>query len=233
MASELLSIQVGLPRELGIPEAIHPDDRLWTSGFYKSPVAEPRMVRRLNIDGDGQADLVNHGGIDKAICVYSADHYPYWRSELNLPELPFGAFGENFTVGNLTEEQICIGDTWQAGDVLVQVSQPRQPCWKLARRWRIKTLALQVQVTGKTGWYFRVLQEGVIAAPVPLTLLERPFPDWTVARANYLMHHDKGDFSLAGELAAVPLLSASWKATLSRRASAQTNPDPRLRLEGK
>ncbi len=232
MASEIISIQVGLPRDHGAAEAVHPDDRLWTSGFYKDPIAGPVRVGRLHLDGDGQADLVNHGGIDKAICVYSADHYSYWREQLALP-LPYGAFGENFTVQNLTEADLCIGDTWQAGEVIVQVSQPRQPCWKLARRWRVKTLALQVQENGKTGWYFRVLQEGSIAAPISLKLLKRPFPEWTIARANHLMHHDKGNALLAGELAGVPLLSASWKATLSRRSAAQANPDPRLRLEGK
>lgn len=98
------------------------------------------------------------------MCVYPADHYPYWREALNLPVLPFGAFGENLTVEGLIEAMVCIGDIWTVGGATLQVSQPRQPCWKLARRWQVKTLALQVQQTGWTGCYFRVLGEGTLSA---------------------------------------------------------------------
>jgi MOSC domain-containing protein YiiM len=115
-----------------------------------------------------------------------------------------------------------IGDTWQVGDeVLVQVSQPRQPCWKLARRWRIKSLALQVQETGRTGWYFRVLKEGVVAAGMAMVLEERPNPGWSVKRANGVMHTDKTNIAEARELAAIPLHSENWRTTLIRRADKQ------------
>ena len=125
------------------------------------------QVTPTGIEGDGQADLVNHGGVDKAICVYPLAHYPHWQEMIGR-ELSPAAFGENFTVDGLTEADVCIGDTWRVGeDVLVQVSQPRQPCWKLARRWQRKTLALEVQESGKTGWYFRVLEEGTVQAGMP------------------------------------------------------------------
>lgn len=140
-----------------------------------------------------------------------------------MPALPYGAFGENFTVVGQTEADVCIGDTWQVGsDVVLQISQPRQPCWKLARRWRIKTLALQVQQTGRTGWYFRVLQPGPVAAGMSLTLQSRPHPTWSVQRANRVMHAEKADIVAAAELAAIPLLSESWRNTLTRRAKKLT-----------
>lgn len=213
----LLSIQVGRPAEHGNDGATDPMDRPWTSGFFKTPVAGPVFLGRTNLDGDGQADLVNHGGPDKAVCAYSADHYSAWMAEWGLPELPSGAFGENFTLGDLTEADVCIGDVWRVGEAVVQVSQPRQPCWKLARRWRVKDLPGQVVATGRTGWYFRVRKEGLVAPGVFLHLVERPFPSWTVARANRVMHHDKGDRIAAADLAAVPPLAASWRDALLKR----------------
>ncbi|WP_231754103.1 MOSC domain-containing protein [Caulifigura coniformis] len=207
-------------------------DRPWTSGFDKRPVVGPLRLGLTNLDGDGQADLVHHGGPDKAILAYSADHYDGWRHELQMPDLPFGAFGENFTVEGLTEAKVCLGDIWQVGESVLQVSQPRQPCWKLARRWRIKSLALQVQESGRTGWYFRVLQEGVVAPGLSLQRLECAHPEWTVERANDVMHFDKDNLNLAAALAAIRPLAASWKATLMKRAERKAHSDPVMRLIG-
>ncbi len=228
----LVSIQVGLPQTYGQEGAADAMDRVWRTGFIKESVSGPVPLRTTNLDGDGQADLVHHGGPEKAVLAYAAEHYAAWRQELDKPALPYGAFGENFTIEGLAESSICIGDTWQVGEgALVQVSQPRQPCWKLARRWRIKTLALQVQQSGRTGWYFRVLREGVVAAGMPLVLAARPYPEWTVARANQIMHLEKDDVASALELAAIPLLSESWRTTLTRRANKE-EPDPQKRLIG-
>ncbi len=216
LRADLVSIQVGLPQARGNPDAVNPFDRPWTTGFYKQPVSGPVELGRLGLRGDGQADLENHGGPDKAVCVYSADHYPGWRQALAL-DLPTGAFGENFTIAGLTESQVCVGDVWRIGEVVLQVSQPRQPCWKLARRWRIKDLAAQVVENGRTGWYFRVLAVGAVASGTQLELAERPRPEWTIERANQVMHHDKGNRAAAAELAAVPELSLSWRTALQGR----------------
>ena len=230
--ASLYSLQLGLPREVQPTGERDLSDKPWRTGFFKQPVSEPAFARVNRIDGDGQADLAVHGGPDKAICVYSFEHYSFWQEELAIHPLPTGAFGENFTIAGLTEEQVCIGDVWQVGDtVIVQVSQPRQPCWKLARRWQRKTLALEVQENGKTGWYFRVLKEGFVQAGMPLTLSERPHDDWNVARANQVMHHDKHNAIAAAELAALAELSASWKQTLAKRSNnavVQTSEERRL-----
>jgi MOSC domain-containing protein YiiM len=232
MTPLLASIQVSLPRTLGDEGANDPMDRRWTTGFFKESVEGPVHLRTTNLDGDRQADLIHHGGPDKAVLAYSAEHYADWRQTMNILSLPFGAFGENFTVEGVSEADVCIGDIWQVGDeAVVQVSQPRQPCWKLARRWRIKSLALQVQQTGRTGWYFRVLKEGVVAAGMPMVLGERPHPDWTVERANRVMHSGKTNIAEALELAAIPLLSENWRTTLTRRVDKQ-EPDPSKRLIG-
>lgn len=230
--ARLLSLQVGLPRRLGIEGATDRDDRPWETGSFKAPVAGAVWLGRTNLAGDGQADLEHHGGPDKAVCAYPAAHYPAWRGELGLSDFPFGAFGENFTIAGPTEADVCIGDSFRLGEAIIQLSQPRQPCWKLSRRWRVKDLALRVQTTGRTGWYFRVLAEGWVAPGQPLVLLDRSAPAWSVARANAVMHDRRGDRAVAAELAACPFLSASWRATLASRAETGASPDPRRRLRG-
>ena len=225
----LLSIQVGLPREFGVEGAPDPMDRPWTTGFFKEPVDGPVWLGRTNLAGDGQADRKNHGGPDKAVLAYSADHYPLWRTELNRPDFPYGAFGENFTIADLSETNVCIGDVYAIGEVRVQVSQPRQPCWKIARRWHIKDLTARVHETGRTGWYLRVLTGGYVEAGTPVVLLERPFPQWTVARATEVMNRRREDPDAAAELAACPLLSAVWRETLAAEAAPRTAFAPRRR----
>lgn len=217
MTPKVVTIQVGLPRTLGREDAPDPMDRLWSTGFFKEPIQGPVWLGRTHLQGDGQADLENHGGPDKAVLAYSADHYPYWREQLALPELPYGAFGENLTVVGQAEAEVCIGDIYDFGEATVQVSQPRQPCWKLSRRWRIADLAVQVKTVGRTGWYFRVLQEGMVEPGMVLTLRDRPYPEWTVARANHIMHHDFKNWEAAAALAQCPLLSKNWQEHLLRR----------------
>lgn len=174
-------------------------------------------MTQLGLVGDGVADRVHHGGPDKAVLAYSAEHYPGWTAELGLHPLPFGAFGENLSVGELTEDTVCIGDVWANGNVEFEVSQPRQPCWKLARRWRVKDLPARVVETGRSGWYLRVLVEGEIIAGSPFTLLSRPNPEWTVRRAHRVMHFHKYDPAESEALMGVPGLSMSWMETLRGR----------------
>lgn len=217
MQPSLLSIQVGLPRDYGSPAAADPHDRPWTTGFFKQPVTGPVQVARTQLAGDGQADLSVHGGVDKAVLAYSADHYTQWRLELGLPDLPHGAFGENLTITGLDESTVCIGDVWQFGPVRLEVSQPRQPCWKLARRWRLTDLPRRVVDTGRTGWYFRVLTEGAVIAGLTPELVERPHGEWTIARANDVHYHGRADRASTAALAACAALSESWRMHLLGR----------------
>jgi MOSC domain-containing protein YiiM len=230
------SVQVGMPQTVSFGNFSEPDatdHRLWKTGFVKRLVKGPIWCSWNNLAGDGQADLIHHGGSHKAVCVYPASHYPWWQTQLSLPNFSGGSFGENFTVAGLDESGVCIGDTWRVGEALVQVSQPRQPCWKLARRWNIRDLANQVRQNGRTGWYFRVLAEGHVAAGMTLTLENRPHAKWSVAAANQIMHHDKTNYSAATELAALAELSPSWQATLRNRIQRNAEPDAKLRLGGR
>jgi MOSC domain-containing protein YiiM len=218
IAATLVSIQVGLPWSYGSDEAIDAHDKAWTSGIYKSGVRGPVFAGTTNLHGDGQADLKHHGGVDKAVLAYSADHYPEWRERLGISDMPYGGFGENLTIAGWSEDNVCIGDFCRIGRVIFEVSQPRQPCWKLARRWRIHELLGMVVRNGWAGWYLRVKEEGLIEAGMPVELIERPNPEWTIARANQILHHCPTDLELTLALAEVPRLANAWVQELKQRA---------------
>lgn len=212
---QLLSIQVGKPKTIATD---------WTTSIFKHPVSGPVQLNILNLEGDQQSDLNVHGGIDKAINVYPFEHYRYWnqrarfsfRKRIDLPQNYYGAFGENFTTRGFTEEQVCIGDTFRIGNAIVQISQPRQPCWKLARKFNQKKLPIWVQQTGKTGWYFRVIQEGTVEAGNSFQLIEQKYPQWTLAKANELMHRPTRSLSMIENILECDLLSASWQKTFNK-----------------
>jgi MOSC domain-containing protein YiiM len=213
----LCSIQVAMPASYGLEGAENPHDQPWTTGFFKKPVEGRVFADTTDLAGDGQADLQHHGGLDKAVLAYSAEHYPKWRDELSMPDMPYGAFGENLTIDGLSEESVCIGDVVRIGSAIFEVSQPRQPCWKLARRWRMHELTAAVIHNGRSGWYFRVLQRGWIEAGMPVSLMDRPNPEWPITRAHEILHHRKTDVPLALELASVQELADSWVRELRER----------------
>jgi len=205
----VVSIQIGRPTALG-------GDEPWVTSILKTPVSAPLMLDWLDLEGDEQADLSVHGGRDKAVCVYSSDHFPFWQATLARPDLGPGAFGENFTVSGLVEQTICLGDVFEIGEAVVQVSQPRSPCWKLGRKWERLDLPKLVLREGRTGWYFRVLQPGIVAPEQALTLTERPYASWTIAAVNRLAYAKKSE-GLQDErraLAECPALAESWRASL-------------------
>jgi MOSC domain-containing protein YiiM len=221
---EVISINVGKPATFTL------QDKEIATGIFKQPVDQPLFLSTTNFEGDGQADLVHHGGVDKAVCVYPADYYPYWTELLKRP-LACGAFGENVTVKGLREETVCIGDVFQLGEAVVQVSQPRQPCYKLARRYDVTDLPLQFQHTGYTGFYFRVLREGYVPPRTTLTLLDRHSAGVTIAYANRIMHHDKEDRAGIERILQVAELSANWQKTFRKRLEG-TDTDSKVRLIG-
>ncbi len=211
----IVSIQVGLPQTHGQEEAADPLDRPWTTGFFKSPVQGAVWLGATNLAGDGQADLSAHGGPDKAVLAYAEEHYPFWREELAQTDLPYGAFGENFTIAGTQESDVCLGDIYETDQALVQVSQPRQPCWKLSRRWRRKELTKQAWQNGRLGWYLRVLREGNVEAGDVFALRERPFPQWTIARLLEIRRAPSEHIDAVRELVSCPLLATSWREELS------------------
>ncbi|OQR56542.1 MOSC domain-containing protein [Bacillus sp. CDB3] len=207
---EILSLNIGLPKEV-----IY-GGKLIQTGINKVETKELIYLSFVKFKGDGQADLVHHGGVDKAVCVYSGEHYGYWEKELSQ-DLVYGAFGENITVSGMREEDVCIGDTFQLGEAIVQVTQPRQPCFKLAKKYNVPRLPLYFQETGYTGFYFRVLKEGWVSPVDTLKLLQSDSKGITVAFANCIMHKEKQNMEGLKRILEVHALSASWRKTFEKR----------------
>lgn len=193
------------------------------SGIAKSAQVGPLRLYVTGFEGDEQGDRVYHGGPEKAVHHYPSEHYAMWR--MRFPASPVtpapGAFGENVSTTGMTEQDVCIGDTYRVGTALLQVSQGRQPCWKLNRRLDHPDAAFIVQQSGATGWYYRVLETGVLARGDRLDLLDRPCPDWPLARLiRALFPSDADPSSLRAEwrlAAALGPLSANWRQTFLRR----------------
>ncbi|QDT13547.1 MOSC domain-containing protein [Stieleria marina] len=208
------SIQVGKVVTQGDPQSNDIVDRQWTTAFDKQPVAGLVRVRTLGLAGDSVADTQSHGGIDKAILCYASSHYDRWAEEYPDLKMSGGAMGENLTIDGVSELDVCIGDVYQVGSSVLQVSQPRQPCWKISRRWGDKTLLKAVTQTGRTGWYVRVLQEGDVRVGAQWKLQERPNENWSIARAADIMFGRESDQMAFFELMNLPELADAWKAEL-------------------
>jgi MOSC domain-containing protein YiiM len=228
----LKNVYAGLPKTVGNKQAANPMDREWTSAIFKEPVQGPVWVSKTGITGDGQGDTEHHGGPEKAVFAYSIGNYTYWQQEQGFPQITPGGMGENFLMEQIGEDTIAIGDTFQIGEAVVQVSQPRQPCWKPARRFKIKNLALLLQNTGRTGWYFRVLEEGHVEAGQTFLLVDRPYPQWTILKCNQVIHAEQLDFEAMGELAECTLLALGLRETLKKRIMKRVAPDIRSRVIG-
>ena len=206
---EIVSINVGVPAMKWRNEG-----EVLTAGD-KTPV-DAAMLRFLNFDGDIQADLVNHGGADKAVCVYPFDHYAYWETVLGQ-RLPHSAFSENLTVAGALETIVCIGDIFRAGEALVQVCQPRMPCTKLAGKHGEPRLINWVSDAGYTGYYLRVLAEGRVARGDDFALVE-PHPDRiTVAAVNDIIYQRSADIELITKLANMPAFGDAGRTKFARR----------------
>ncbi|OHR71561.1 hypothetical protein HMPREF3291_24285 [Bacillus sp. HMSC76G11] len=186
------------------------------TGIYKEPVEHPLFLSKTYLEGDGQADLVHHGGEDKAVCVYSFDHYSYWEDALGV-QLEPGAFGENLTIRGLTEENVFLGDVFQFGEAIVEVSQPRQPCFKLAMKHQVKDLPVQIQNTKFTGFYFRVLKEGRVSKKDGLELIESQANGVSITAVNQIKYHDQQNTEAIKRILEVKALSDSWRSSFEKR----------------
>ncbi len=195
---------------IGLPQQENFHDKVIVTGMCKKPVAGPLLLTATGFVGDGVGDRKHHGGSDKSVCVYSLDHYLYWAGVLGI-EMPGAAFGENLSVSGMREPDVCIGDVFRIGGATVQVSQPRQPCGTLAARYGRQDFVKLVVDSGRTGFYFRTLAEGMVQAGDAVTLLERDPRGVTVAYANTVYHHDRKNREGIERVLAVPALSASWQ----------------------
>ena len=206
----LISIKVGLPRE------ILQGGQAITTGIFKAPVAGPVWLGRLNLVGDGQADLRVHGGADKAVYLYPFEHYAYWVRELGRYDFSHGQFGENFTTEGLLEDEVNIGDVFQIGVARVQVTQPRTPCFKLGIRMNDENFPARFVAANRTGFYLRVLEEGMVKAGDAIDLVERAAGSMSV-RDVFRLRHAGGTRAEYERAARLSGLASSWRGAFKKR----------------
>jgi MOSC domain-containing protein YiiM len=203
---------------VGRPAALEYDGRSVRSAIIKAPAGGRVMVRRTNLDGDGQADLRVHGGPDKAVYLYPVQHYAHWSGHLGRELSPFGFFGENLTVEGADEAEAMIGDVVRAGQALLEVSQPRVPCFKLAMRVRDHAFGEPFLASGRVGYYLRVLEEGAVGAGDQVELISPGEGGFSVRRIAWLLNDATAEE--LDEAAALPALTLGWRQRFAERAIA-------------
>ncbi len=210
---KIASINVGLPRE------VKWQGRSVTTGFFKEPIQGAVMLRTLNLDGDGQADLSVHGGPTKAVYVYPIEHYPFWQNELPGTELPLGAFGENFTTAGLLETDVHIGDRFRIGNAEVIVTEPRMPCFKLAVKFGRSDMLQRVLFSRRSGFYLGVLREGEVRAGDIMEELGGDGNDVSVADVVRLYAFEPNDIETMRRAVRAQALPAKWRSYFLQQLS--------------
>ena len=211
---KVVSVNVGLPRE------VMWHGRSVTTGIYKQPVEGRVALRRLNLDGDRQADLSVHGGKDKAVYYYPVEHYEYWKKELPGRELPMGMFGENFTTDGLLEESVHLGDRFSVGSAEVVATQPRLPCYKLGVRFQSDDMVRRFLASGRTGFYLAVTREGEVGAGDEIKVISRDdnaVPVSEITRLYIAKRYDEDDLTSLRRALRVAALPESWKGYFRER----------------
>ena len=205
MAARLLSVNVGLPRDVAW------QGRTVHTGVWKEAVRGARLVRRLNVDGDGQGDLAGHGGEHRAVFVYQMDSYRYWQNELGRNDFTYGQFGENFTVEGLPDREVCIGDRYRIGGALFEVTQPRVTCYRVGIRLNEPRMAAMLVERGRPGFYFRVLEEGQVEAGDEIVRVGEGPERMTVSEIDALLYLPGRSHSQLERALRIPALSAGWR----------------------
>ncbi len=210
---KLVSVNVSLPKLV-----VH-DGGMVLTGIFKEPVSGRVRVTTLKLEGDGQADLDVHGGAHKAVYAYPCEHYDHWRRELGRNDFGFGQFGENLTVEGLLEDVVHIGDVFRVGSALLQVSQPRTPCFKLGIKMGTQSFLKPFLWSGRIGFYCRVLEEGEVGAGDPIHAVRTDPARLSVREVSRLMYLDKSDLEGARRAAAVEALTPAWRQSFEERVN--------------
>ncbi|WP_316745504.1 MOSC and FAD-binding oxidoreductase domain-containing protein [Streptomyces sp. MK7] len=211
----LLSVNVGMPKDVSW------QGRTVRTGAWKAPVQGPRMVRRLNVDGDGQGDLAGHGGEIRAVLVYQLQSYRYWQKELGRDDLTFGIFGENFTVDGLPDDEVCIGDRYRIGEAEFEVTQPRVTCYRVGMRLGEPAMASLLVAHHRPGFYLRVITEGRVQAGDEITLIRKGPQQLTVADTDALLYLPDRDPAKLRRALDIPALSPGWQQSFRDLAAAR------------
>jgi MOSC domain-containing protein YiiM len=212
----IVSVRAGRVRERPRPAWDHHAGSPWRTAYGKDEIAGPARIGRLGLEGDEQAETDVHGGPQMAVLAYANAHYAHWRQVPGLEAMAPGGFAENLTVEGPDEHTVCIGDVYEAGAVRLQVASPRGPCASISRWWNEPSMVKRATESARVGWYHRVLREGTLAAGDAYRLVERPCPDWTVARVFHARVGPKRDAAEMRALARLPELSPEWQGHFAR-----------------
>ena len=211
MSPSLISIQVGVPRIVNL------EGEEVSTGIFKAPIEKRLRLRHLNLEGDQQADLSVHGGQNKAVYAYPSEHYPFWKKALPGVDLPWGAFGENFTTSGLLEKDVCIGDRFTIGAAEVVVTQPRLPCFKLNLKFNRDDMVKRFLASHYSGFYLRVLREGEVGAGDEIVPIHRDENRVSVLDTLRLYLHESDSSELRQRALQVEYLSPSWRKDFSEQ----------------
>jgi ferredoxin-NADP reductase/MOSC domain-containing protein YiiM len=214
--ARLLSVNVGLPRDIAWKgRAVH-------TGIWKNPVGGRCQARRLNLDGDGQGDLAGHGGEQRAVFVYQIESYRYWQVQLNRTDFVHGQFGENFTIEGLPDDDVCIGDRYQIGSAVFEISQPRVTCYRVGIRMNEPRMPALLTSSGRPGFYFRVLQEGEVGAGDDIVKQGEAKERMTIAEVNALLYSPNHPRDRLERALRIEALSPGWRASFEALLQSQT-----------
>src|SRR5438552_1967908 len=215
--ARLLSVNVGRPRDIdGKGRTVH-------TGIWKDPARGRCRVGRLNLDGDGQGDLAGHGGEQRAVFVYQIESYRYWQEQLGRSDFVHGQFGENFTVDGLPDDAVCIGDRYQIGSALFEITQPRVTCYRVGIRMNEPQIPALLTSSGRPGFYFRVLREGDVSAGDEIVKVEEATERMTVAEINALLYSPNHARDRLERALRIEALSPGWRASFEALVQSQTS----------
>jgi MOSC domain-containing protein YiiM/ferredoxin-NADP reductase len=214
--ARLLSVNVGLPRDIAWKgRTVH-------TGIWKDPVRGRCRVGRLNLDGDGQGDLAGHGGEQRAVFVYQIESYRYWQQQLNRTDFVHGQFGENFTIEGLPDDAVCIGDRYQIGSALFEVTQPRVTCYRVGIRTNAPRMPALLTSSGRPGFYFRILQEGEVGAGDDIVMVGEANERMTVAEINALLYSPNHAHDRLQRALRIEALSRGWRRSFEALLQSQS-----------
>lgn len=216
---KLLSVNVSRPQE------VFYDGKIITTGIFKEPVSRRVRLRSLNLDGDDQADRSVHGGIHKAVYVYSIENYDYWQRKLGRDGFSYGQFGENFTVEGMPEDQVYLGDIYRVGEALVEVTQPRAPCFKLGLKMGLPHFPKMFLASERSGFYLRVLQEGEVGAGDVIERIKIEPERMTVREIHHLLFFDRQNVAAARRALRISALAPGWRGSFEEIVAGAAEPD--------
>lgn len=219
MSNKIVSVQIGKVKSYGNKDSKEFLEKYWESASFKEVADGKIFVGKTGLEGDEVADKIHHGGVEKAVFANSYENYGEWARFLGLESIPFGALGENLTISGLHESSVCLGDVHKIGSALLQVSQPRKPCWKIAKMWSNKKFTDEIYTTGLTGWYYRVVEEGFVEAGDEVSVVSQDeskvsILDANMAFANPIKHRD-----ILEKIANISSIALSYKISVTNRIS--------------